>query len=118
MIKCHHHHHYHYPQSSSYYLFLVSDLLINKFYCSYKNVNLTFELSIVVTISASFIGGSGLTCTVTSLIPGTPSAMTSSMMGTCYSAISCRSLGGVAIGRCGATNVCCVCKYLMMISGD
>ncbi|XP_074602257.1 uncharacterized protein LOC141855947 [Brevipalpus obovatus] len=57
---------------------------------------------------ASFLGIGGPTCTVTSLIPGTPSATTTSMMGTCYPALSCRTLGGVAIGRCGATNVCCV----------
>lgn len=63
-----------------------------------------------------FIGFAGPACTVTSLIPGTPSATTSSMMGTCYSSISCRTLGGVAIGKCGVSNVCCVCEYILIIA--
>lgn len=48
---------------------------------------------------------------MTSLIPGTFQAIASSTQGTCYSSIACRTLGGVAIGKCGAGNVCCVCEY-------
>ncbi|RWS05444.1 uncharacterized protein B4U79_04125, partial [Dinothrombium tinctorium] len=50
----------------------------------------------------------GPTCTVTSIIPGSPSPFTSSMQGICHSIISCRALAGIPIGRCPATNVCCV----------
>lgn len=36
------------------------------------------------------------------------------MTGACYSAISCRHLGGVPIGKCGTANVCCVCTYTLL----
>ncbi|XP_053212960.1 uncharacterized protein LOC128396407 [Panonychus citri] len=72
------------------------------------NIYTLLYLLLKTDYSLCFIGFAGPACTVTSLIPGTPSATTSSMMGTCYSSISCRSLGGVAIGKCGVSNVCCV----------
>jgi hypothetical protein len=34
------------------------------------------------------------------------------MEGSCQSILQCRGIGGVPIGKCGLTNVCCVCKYL------
>ncbi|KAI1299312.1 hypothetical protein HDE_03927 [Halotydeus destructor] len=64
-------------------------------------------LILVNSVSASFPPG-GPTCTVTSLIPGTPMPTTSSMSGSCQSVITCRGLGGVPIGKCGLANVCCV----------
>ena len=60
--------------------------------------------------TAGLLSSVGPTCTVTSLVPGTFQTIASSTEGTCHSALSCRTLGGVAIGRCGAGNVCCVCK--------
>ena len=53
----------------------------------------------------------GPACTVRSLVPG-PVLLTSTMEGSCYPVIACKSLKGVAIGSCGAGNVCCVCKYI------
>lgn len=51
----------------------------------------------------------GPTCTVTSMIPGS-SSVTTAMEGTCQSILACRGIGGVPIGKCGLTNVCCICK--------
>ncbi|CAG2119151.1 unnamed protein product, partial [Medioppia subpectinata] len=51
---------------------------------------------------------SGPSCAVSTLIPGIPNQTVHTMKGTCYSSLICRQQGGVPIGRCGVSNVCCV----------
>ena len=68
-------------------------------------------LFILLTQSLNVCQGSflsGPTCTVTSMIPGSP--QTTSMEGNCASILTCRGIGGVPIGKCGLANVCCVCE--------
>lgn len=78
-----------------------------------SNSFLLFSYSIILIVliqcpirSASFV--SGPSCTVTSMIPGSP--ITTTMEGNCASILSCRGIGGIPIGKCGLANVCCVCE--------
>ena len=80
-----------------------------------KDNSIVFKLFIsIIIIINSLVGNlllsSGPPCLVTTIIPSTPQQTTQAMKGTCYSSLSCRHFGGVPIGKCGSSNVCCVCK--------
>lgn len=70
-------------------------------------LNFIIFIVYVRTSLSSYI--TGPPCTVTSMIPGSPTMP--QMEGNCASILTCRKLGGVPIGKCGLTSVCCICEY-------
>ena len=64
-------------------------------------------------IVGNLLLSSGPSCAISTLIPGIPNQTVQTMKGTCYSSLICKQQGGVSIGKCGVSNVCCVCKYFV-----